>query len=79
MALTTCAYQSSFSLSLFLSHTLRQPPAPLIPVYFLLLMWSFMGVGIIADVFMAAIEVITSAEETVRLPDGTARTFKVGR
>jgi len=42
-------------------------------------MWSFMGVGIIADVFMAAIEVITSAEETVRLPDGTARTFKVGR
>ena len=51
----------------------------MIPIYFLFLMWSFMGVGIIADVFMAAIEVITSAEAEVKLPDGTTRRYKVGR
>ena len=39
-------------------------------------MWTFMGVGIIADVFMGAIEVITSKEQEVKLPDGT-KTFKV--
>jgi solute carrier family 8 (sodium/calcium exchanger) len=49
----------------------------MIPIYFLLLMWTFMGVGIIADVFMGAIEVITSKEQEVKLPDGTVKTFKV--
>jgi solute carrier family 8 (sodium/calcium exchanger) len=54
-------------------------------IYFLMLAFSFFGVAIIADVFMAAIEVITSKERTVKFtvtqPDGTLvtneRTFLV--
>ena len=44
-----------------------------IVVYFIGLIWSFLAVGIIADVFMAAIEVITSAEKIVNTknPDGS--------
>ena len=41
-------------------------------VYGLLLMWSFVGVSIIADVFMSAIEVITSAEKLVQVGVGDA-------
>ena len=41
-----------------------------IPVYLVLLLWMFMGVGMIADVFMMAIEVITSTEKTVKDKDG---------
>merc|ERR1719238_156784 len=46
----------------------------MIPIYFIGLIWSFLAVGIIADVFMAAIEVITSAEKTIttKNPDGTS-------
>lgn len=33
--------------------------------YGLTLAWAFFGVAIISDIFMAAIEVITSAEKTV--------------
>ena len=36
-------------------------------IYCVLLLWSFMGVGIIADVFMEAIAVITSSSPTKRL------------
>lgn len=32
-------------------------------LYFLGLMWAFLGVSIIADIFMSAIETITSAEK----------------
>ena len=49
-------------------------PQPVkIIVYFIGLIWSFLAVGIIADVFMAAIEVITSAEKIVNTknPDGS--------
>jgi solute carrier family 8 (sodium/calcium exchanger) len=54
-------------------------------LYFVMLVFSFLGVAIIADVFMAAIEVITSKERTVKFqvtqPDGTVvtneRTFLV--
>ena len=45
--------------------------------YFIGMIWCFMGVGIIADVFMGAIEVITSKETEVVLKDGTRTTVKV--
>lgn len=45
--------------------------------YFLGLIWSFMGVGIIADKFMLAIEVITAAEKEVTMPDGAKITVQV--
>ena len=46
-------------------------PQPVkIIVYFIGLIWSFLAVGIIADVFMAAIEVITSAEKTIKAANG---------
>ncbi|KAK3090451.1 hypothetical protein FSP39_011962 [Pinctada imbricata] len=41
-------------------------------LYLLFLLWSFMGVAIIADVFMCAIERITSKTAKVRVPDPDA-------
>ena len=38
-------------------------------LYLLFLLWSFMGVAIVADVFMCAIERITSKTTKVRIPD----------
>lgn len=38
-------------------------------IYLLLLIFSFLGIAIIADVFMAAIEVITSKEKTVTITE----------
>jgi solute carrier family 8 (sodium/calcium exchanger) len=55
----------------------KQPAALMIIAYFVGLIWTFMGVGIIADIFMAAIEVITSKEIEVIMPDGTKTTAKV--
>lgn len=46
-------------------------------LYLAILLWSFLGVSIIADVFMSAIEQITSAKTRVQLPDGKWRTVKV--
>ena len=45
-------------------------------LYLMLLLWSFVGVAIGADLFMEAIEQITSQEvtRTVRLPNGKLRT-----
>lgn len=42
-------------------------------LYFLLLCWCFLGVAIVADLFMGAIEVITSRKVTIEktLPDGS--------
>jgi len=37
--------------------------------YFLLLFWLFIGIAILADIFMEAIEVITSKSEIVQVPD----------
>jgi len=39
-------------------------------LYFIGLMWCFQGVGIISDVFMGAIEKITSAKKQVPVADG---------
>jgi solute carrier family 8 (sodium/calcium exchanger) len=47
-------------------------------VYLILLLWSFMGVAIIADTFMAAIEVITSKEKVLlRTDKATGETRKI--
>ena len=45
-------------------------------VYLFLLLWSFLGVGIVADCFMAAIEQITSKEKVVRYK-GKTLTVKI--
>lgn len=55
----------------------ENPKALMIIAYFVGLIWTFMGVGIIADIFMSAIEVITSQEIEVVMPDGTKTTAKV--
>jgi solute carrier family 8 (sodium/calcium exchanger) len=46
-------------------------------LYLMGLLWSFVGVAIIADVFMAAIEVITSKEKVVIGPHGRKFTVSV--
>ncbi|CAM9804328.1 unnamed protein product, partial [Choristocarpus tenellus] len=46
-------------------------------LYLIGLLWSFIGVGIVADVFMSSIEVITSQEKKVELDDGSLTTVKV--
>lgn len=55
----------------------KQNQGMMIIAYFVGLIWTFMGVGIIADIFMSAIEVITSQEVEVVMPDGTKTTAKV--
>jgi len=55
----------------------KNPAALMIIAYFVGLIWTFMGVGIIADIFMSAIEVITSQEVEVVMPDGSKTTAKV--
>ena len=48
-------------------------------IYLLLLLWTFFGVAIVADIFMVAIEMITSKETTqmVELPSGVTKPFTV--
>lgn len=48
-------------------------------VYFLVMCYLFLGVSIVSDRFMAAIEKITAIEKTVRIrkPDGTQQTVVV--
>jgi hypothetical protein len=55
----------------------KQPRPLMVVAYFMGLMWAFLGVGIISDIFMAGIEVITSQEVSVSMPDGTKTTAKV--
>ena len=43
------------------------PYGPRVPLYLLELLWLFLGVAIVADIFMAAIEQITSQEKKVTL------------
>lgn len=44
-------------------------PQPMAIVYLILLLWTFLGVGIISDVFMGAIETITSKSKLVEFED----------
>jgi solute carrier family 8 (sodium/calcium exchanger) len=48
-------------------------------LYLFLLLWSFMGVATVSDVFMSAIEVITSKEKdvSVKTEEGEDRTVRV--
>lgn len=46
-------------------------------LYLVGLLWAFLAVGIVADMFMEAIEVITSKEVTQTMPDGAVVTYKV--
>ena len=51
---------------------------PRVFLYLGLLFWSFLGVAIVADVFMAAIEKVTSKKRTIKSKDGkSVRTVKV--
>ena len=46
--------------------------------YLFVLLWLFAGVGLISDVFMSAIEAVTSqTQDVTRTVDGVARTFRV--
>jgi hypothetical protein len=49
----------------------------LIRRYFILLLWVFLGVGIVSDIFMAAIEAITSVSKWVETKDSDGRTQQV--
>lgn len=46
-------------------------------LYFMVLSWCFIGVAIIADIFMAAIEAVTSQRKDWRLRNGQVITVKV--
>lgn len=46
-------------------------------IYLLVLAWCFLGVGIISDVFMNAIDVVTSKRKVIRLKNGQELTVKV--
>ena len=46
----------------------RRGPMPSQACYLLLLLWLFVGVAIVADVFMSAIERITSEEQKIEMP-----------
>eukprot|EP00445_Apocalathium_hangoei_P041682 CAMPEP_0203975116 /NCGR_PEP_ID=MMETSP0359-20131031/100448_1 /ASSEMBLY_ACC=CAM_ASM_000338 /TAXON_ID=268821 /ORGANISM="Scrippsiella Hangoei, Strain SHTV-5" /LENGTH=1303 /DNA_ID=CAMNT_0050913311 /DNA_START=12 /DNA_END=3919 /DNA_ORIENTATION=+ len=45
-------------------------------LYLTLLMWSFLGVAIVADTFMAAIEAVTSKRKLIRLSNGSRLAVK---
>ena len=46
-------------------------------LYFLGMIWAFMGVGIVADVFMEGIETITSQTKKIKGPDGKDYEVKI--
>ena len=66
-------------LPLFGDAELRLPKVVLIVLYGLGLFWSFLAVGIVADVFMAGIETITSQTKSITGPDGKKYDVKVRR
>ena len=45
--------------------------------YLLLLFWLFIGIAILADIFMEAIEVITSKSELVQVPDSDGNMIEI--
>lgn len=46
-------------------------------VYFLFLMYLFLGISIVADIFMEAIEVITSKVVVTYLKDNEGKTYPI--
>ena len=46
-------------------------------IYVLVLFWFFLGIAIVADIFMEAIEVITSKTDLVTIPDADGRLIQV--
>jgi len=46
-------------------------------LYFVALIYSFLGISIVADIFMSAVEQICSQEKIVKLKDGTTITAQV--
>lgn len=50
------------------------PKEARITIYILGLLWSFMGVSIIADIFMQGIEAITSKTQKLQVPDAESET-----
>ena len=53
-------------------------PAANATIYLLLLAWTFVGVAILADLFMATIEEITSTKKTVLIMvDGKERMYRI--
>lgn len=48
-------------------------------LYLLGLLWTFSGIGVVTDVFMEAIEVITSKEKQINLKDGRTVAVQVTR
>jgi len=46
-------------------------------LYFIGIIYMFFGISIISDIFMTAVEVITSSERKVKLGDGTTAMIKV--
>jgi len=53
------------------------PAVVRIILYFFGMLWFFLGVGIVSDIFMEGIEVITATEKQVRMKDGSTITVKV--
>jgi hypothetical protein len=43
----------------------------------LFLIWLFVGIAILSDIFMDAIEVITSKSEIVQIPDSNGNLIEV--
>jgi solute carrier family 8 (sodium/calcium exchanger) len=68
---------SGIFLPLFPTAELEWPTGLRATLYLVGLLWTFLGVAIVADVFMAAIEVITSREKAVKLPDGSTVKVKI--
>ena len=46
-------------------------------IYCLVLFWMFLGIAVVADIFMEAIEVITSKSEIIKIPDGDGNMIHV--
>jgi len=62
---------------IFGGQTLSWPRGLLMPLYLIGMLWMFLGVGIVADMFMAGIETVTSVTKTIKGPDGSEFEVKV--
>lgn len=57
--------------------TLAWPRGLLMVLYLVGMLWMFLGVGIVADMFMAGIETVTSVTKTIKGPDGSEFEVKI--
>ena len=57
--------------------TLNWPKPVLMVIYLIGMLWTFLGVGIVADMFMAGIETVTSVTKAIKGADGTEFEVKV--